>query len=150
MKKVRIAVVGAGLIGYRHIEEIRKNPECRLSSIVDPHPPARIAGLGDNAGLAAAGEVPLYASLGEMLARDRPDGVILATPNLLHADQAIECLAAGVTVFIEKPIAHTLAEGLRVVEDLPIVPITNTLQFHVRRAVGLGGRGGSTGRTCTS
>ncbi|MDR1936624.1 MAG: Gfo/Idh/MocA family oxidoreductase, partial [Candidatus Accumulibacter sp.] len=111
---VRIAVAGAGLIGYRHIEEIRKNPGCELAAIVDPHPPARIAGLGDNAGLAAMADVPLYASLGEMLARENPDGVILATPNALHADQAIECIAAGVTVFVEKPIAHTLAEGARV------------------------------------
>ena len=53
MKKVRIAVVGAGLIGYRHIEEIRKNPECELSSLVAPKPPARIAGLGAKAGLSA-------------------------------------------------------------------------------------------------
>jgi predicted dehydrogenase len=116
MKKVRIAVVGAGLIGYRHIEEIQKNPECELSSIVDPHPPAQIAGLGAKAGLAATSGAPLYASLGEMLARDRPDGVILSTPNRLHADQAIECIAAGVAVFIEKPIAHTLAEGRRICE----------------------------------
>ncbi|MDR0440522.1 MAG: Gfo/Idh/MocA family oxidoreductase, partial [Candidatus Accumulibacter sp.] len=116
MKKVRIAVAGAGLIGYRHIEEIQKNPECELASIVDPHPPARIAGLGANAGLAAMAGAPLYASLGEMLARDKPDGVILATPNRLHAEQAIECIAAGVTLFVEKPIAHTLAEGRRVCE----------------------------------
>lgn len=114
MKKVRIAVAGAGLIGYRHIEEIQKNPACELASIVDPHPPARIAGLGANAGLAATAGVPMYASLGEMLAKDKPDGVILATPNQLHAEQALECIAAGVTVFIEKPVAHTLAEGLRV------------------------------------
>ena len=53
MKKVRIAVVGAGLIGYRHIEDIRKNPECELSSLVAPKPPARIAGLGAKAGLSA-------------------------------------------------------------------------------------------------
>jgi predicted dehydrogenase len=116
MKKVRIAVAGAGLIGYRHIEEIRKNPACELASIVDPHPPARIAGLGANAGLAATAGAPLYASLGEMLAKDKPDGVILSTPNPLHADQAIECIDAGVAVFIEKPIAHTLAEGRRVCE----------------------------------
>lgn len=116
MKKVRIAVVGAGLIGYRHIEEIQKNPECELSSIVDPHPPTQIAGLGANAGLAATAGVPLYASLDEMLAKERPDGVILSTPNRLHTEQAMACIAAGVTVFIEKPIAHTLDEGLRVCE----------------------------------
>lgn len=114
MKKVRLSVAGAGLIGYRHIEEISKNPGCELASIVDPAPPERIAGLGTNAGLAMTAVVPRYDSLSEMLARDKPDGVVLATPNQLHADQAIQCIDAGVAVFIEKPVAHTLAEGIRV------------------------------------
>lgn len=114
MKKVRLSVAGAGLIGYRHIEEIRKNPGCELVSIVDPAPPKRIAGLGANAGLSMTAGVPLYDSLGEMLAKDKPDGVILATPNALHADQAIQCIEAGVSVFVEKPVAHTVADGLRV------------------------------------
>jgi predicted dehydrogenase len=99
---------------------------------VDPHPPARIAGLGENAGLVAATGAPLYASLGEMLARDKPDGAILATPNSLHAAQAIECIAAGVTVFIEKPVAHTLAEGRRVCEAAEKAGV-NVLVGHHRR-----------------
>jgi predicted dehydrogenase len=134
VKKVRIAVAGAGLIGYRHIEEIQKNPECELSSIVDPHPPARIAGLGANAGLAAMAGVPLYASLGEMLAKDKPDGVILAIPNQLHADQAIECIDAGVAVFIEKPVAHTLAEGRRVCEAAEKAGIEVLVGHHRRHS----------------
>ncbi|MDR3220624.1 MAG: Gfo/Idh/MocA family oxidoreductase [Candidatus Accumulibacter sp.] len=133
MKKVRIAVAGAGLIGYRHIEEIQKNPQCELASIVDPHPPARIAGLGVNAGLAATG-APFYASLGEMLARDKPDGVILATPNPLHADQAIQCIAAAVPALIEKPIAHTLAEGRCVCEAAEKAGIKVLVGHHRRHS----------------
>ncbi len=116
VKKIRISVAGAGLIGYRHIEEIQKNPNCELVSIVDPHPPTKIAGLGANAALSAGSSVPVYDSLTEMLAKDKPDGVVLATPNQLHADQAIECIKAGVAVFVEKPVAHTLADGIRVCE----------------------------------
>jgi predicted dehydrogenase len=115
VKKVRLAVAGAGLIGYRHIEEIRKNPHCELIAIVDPHPPKTIAGLGENAGL-AVGDTRMLASLSELLATDKPDGIILATPNQLHAQQALECIAAGVTTFIEKPVAHSLSEGLRICE----------------------------------
>lgn len=107
MKKVRISVAGAGLIGHRHIEELQKSPTCELASIVDPSPPAKFAQTALGAG------VPIYASLAEMFAKDKPDGVILATPNQLHADQAIECIRAGVTTFIEKPVAHTLTDGIR-------------------------------------
>ena len=134
MGKVRLSVVGAGLIGHRHIEEIRKNPDCELVSIVDPNPPKAIAGLGDKGGLAAAGDRPLYSSLEEMLSKDAPDGVILATPNRLHADQAIECIRHGVAVFIEKPIAHTLADGIRVCEAAEAAGIKVLVGHHRRHS----------------
>ena len=134
MKKVRLSVAGAGLIGYRHIEEIQKNPGCELVSIVDPHPPKKIAGLGANAGIAATAGVPMYQSLGEMLARDKPDGVILATPNQLHANQAIECINAGIAVFVEKPVAHTLADGIRVCEAAEATGVKVLVGHHRRHS----------------
>ena len=134
MKKVRLSVAGAGLIGYRHIEEIQKNPGCQLVSIVDPNPPKKIAGLGDNAGLAAIKDVPLYASLGEMLAKDKPDGVILATPNQLHAEQALECIRNGVPVFVEKPVAHNLSDGIRVCEAAEVAGVKVLVGHHRRHS----------------
>jgi predicted dehydrogenase len=108
MRKLRIAVAGAGVIGLRHIEEIQKCPSTELSAIVDP---------GPNAADAARKEgVPLYRSLAELFEKGRPDGVVLATPNHLHVEQGLECIAAGIPVLVEKPVAHTLADGLRLVE----------------------------------
>ncbi|MCC6196683.1 MAG: Gfo/Idh/MocA family oxidoreductase [Burkholderiales bacterium] len=103
--KVRLAVAGAGLIGLRHIEEIQRSRGAELAAIVDVAPKA--------ADTAREAGVPLYASLGQLFAQGRPDGVILATPNQMHVDQGLECIAAGVPVLIEKPVAHTLAEGVR-------------------------------------
>jgi predicted dehydrogenase len=51
-----------------------------------------------------------------MLRQDKPDGVVLATPNHLHVEQALECIGSGVPCLVEKPIAHTLEEGKRLVE----------------------------------
>ena len=134
MKKVRISVAGAGLIGYRHIEEIQQNPDCELVSIVDPHPPTKLAGLGSNAALGATAGVPMYASLTEMLARDKPDGVVLATPNQLHAEQALECIKAGVAVFVEKPVAHTLADGVRVCDAAEAAGVKVLVGHHRRHS----------------
>ena len=103
--KPRIAVAGAGLIGLRHIEEIGKSSSSVLSSIVDISPRA--------AESARAAGVPLHASLAELFAKDRPDGVVIATPNRMHVEQGLECVAARVPMLIEKPVAHTLAEGTR-------------------------------------
>ena len=108
MAPVRIAVAGAGLIGKRHIEEVDASPEAELAAIVDPGPAA--------AKPAGKFGVPLYASLGELFARDKPDGVILATPNRMHVGGGLECVAAGVPVIVEKPIGDTVEGATRLVE----------------------------------
>ena len=107
MSKVRIAVAGAGLIGLRHIEEIQKSQSAELAAIVDPSPKAQA--------VAAKERVTLFRSLDELFAKDKPDGVLLATPNQLHVEQALQCIAANVPVLVEKPLAHTLEEGKRLV-----------------------------------
>lgn len=112
MSKTRIAVAGAGLIGHAHIALAQRSTTCTLAAVVDPAPAAQA--------LAARAGVPLYQSLAELIARDRPDGVILATPNQLHVEQALQCIAAGLPILLEKPIAPTVAEGerlLRVVDE---------------------------------
>lgn len=105
MKKIRIAVAGAGLIGRRHIELLQASAECELAAIVDPLPAT--AAFAESLG------VPLYGDLETLLGEQRPDGVILATPNHLHVEGALACVAHGVPALIEKPVAHTLDEGKR-------------------------------------
>ncbi|MCU1720358.1 MULTISPECIES: Gfo/Idh/MocA family protein [unclassified Pseudomonas] len=105
MKKIRIAVAGAGLIGRRHIELIQASNDCELAAIVDPLPAT--ATFANSLG------VPLYSDLDSLLTAQRPDGVILATPNQLHVEGALTCVAHGIPALIEKPVAHTLEEGKR-------------------------------------
>mgnify|MGYP000320108234 FL=1 len=107
---LRIAVAGAGAIGMAHIAVIQQSAHCVLSAIVDPSPSA--------AAVAAAQGVPLYISLDELLAQDKPDGIILATPNALHVTQALQCMAAGVPLLLEKPIATTVQEAQDLVEHV--------------------------------
>jgi predicted dehydrogenase len=101
--KLRIAVVGAGAIGKVHIAAVRSSPDCTLSAIVDPSPSAVTVAMDIG--------VPLHSSIDALLSQDRPDGLILATPNSLHVPQALQCIAAGLPVLLEKPIATTVAEG---------------------------------------
>ncbi len=105
---LRIAVAGAGYIGQAHMAALQQTPGAGLSAVVDPSPAAPA--------LAAAAGVPLYPSLDELLRHDRPDGVVLATPNTLHVPQALQCLEAGLPVLLEKPIAPSVAEALTLVE----------------------------------
>src|SRR6476469_2794349 len=105
---VRIAVAGAGLIGKRHIEEIDASDAAVLASIVDPGP------AGPD--LAHKCGVPSYSSLAELFARDKPDGLILATPNQMHVAGGLDCVEAGVPVIVEKPIGDTVASATCLVE----------------------------------
>ena len=107
MTSPRIAVAGAGYIGLAHIDVIQKSPLCALSAIVDPSPKSQ--------DVAAAAGVRHFQSLEALFAQDRPDGVVLATPNVLHVPQAMQCLAAGVPILLEKPIAPTLTEAAQLV-----------------------------------
>src|SRR6185312_11453200 len=104
MSAVRIAVAGAGLIGARHIDRVDRSAGAELASVVEPA----------SAGVEVAERfgVARYDSLTRMLEQDRPHGVVLATPNRLHVEGGLECVRAGVSVLIEKPIAHTV-EGAR-------------------------------------
>ena len=108
MSRTRIAVAGAGYIGLAHVAVAQASPTCTLAAIVDPASGAAQA--------AAEAGVPLYRSLDELIEKDRPDGVILATPNALHVPQALQCIDAGLPCLLEKPIAPTVAEGERLLK----------------------------------
>lgn len=103
MEVLKFGVVGAGHIGKRHAEMIRRRPDCALEALADVRPRAA-CGVGE--------EVPFYGSLEAMLtAHPGLDVVSICTPNGLHAAQAIEALQAGCHVVIEKPMALSRADG---------------------------------------
>ncbi|NOU05097.1 MAG: Gfo/Idh/MocA family oxidoreductase [Hyphomicrobiaceae bacterium] len=107
-KPVRIAVMGAGLIGKRHIEHVLASDRATLSAIVDPTPVGKI--------LAEQHRVPWFRSFAEMVTHDKPEGVIIATPNQVHVANGIDAVSAGIPVLVEKPIADDVASGLKLVE----------------------------------
>lgn len=110
MSKTRIAVAGAGYIGQAHIGVLLNSATCALSAIVDPSPAA-----GE---VAAKAGVRLFKSIDELLAQDRPDGLVLATPNHLHLAQGLQCIAVQLPILLEKPIATTVMEGEQLVKSV--------------------------------
>ena len=104
---VRLAVVGAGLIGRQHIRRVRNEPEAALVAIVDPTDGARE--------LAQGAGTPWFPDLAALLQADRPDGVIVATPNQLHVANGLACVEAGVPMLMEKPVSDDVAGGWELV-----------------------------------
>jgi predicted dehydrogenase len=108
MQTLRIAVLGAGLIGQKHIELVAASRECALAAICDADP-AR-------SDIAARYGVPFYQDLDRLLAAHALDGAIVATPTALHASHGIACAERGVHLLIEKPIAAALGEARQLLE----------------------------------
>ncbi|MEP7328024.1 MAG: Gfo/Idh/MocA family oxidoreductase [Betaproteobacteria bacterium] len=122
MQPLRIAVAGAGMIGRRHMELIATSHACTLAAVVDPAPASQV--------LAQAYGVAHHVSLAHLLAGPHPDAVIIATPNHLHVTNAIDCIAAGVPALIEKPVAHTMAEGHRLAAAAARSPVPLLVGHH--------------------
>ena len=108
-ESVYIALAGAGLIGRQHAEVIRSmSPEVELHAIVDPSLDGKSFAL--NLGL------DWFPTLEDLFAADRPDGIVVATPNQVHVDNALTCIEQSIPVLVEKPIATTVAESVKIVD----------------------------------
>ncbi|MGO8080938.1 Gfo/Idh/MocA family protein [Rhizobium leguminosarum] len=92
MKPLEIAVMGAGLIGRRHVERVMSEPGTVLSAVIDPSAAGR-----DFAETVGA---RWYGSFSDIRVEDRPDGVIVATPNQLHVENGMEIVAAGIPLLV--------------------------------------------------
>jgi predicted dehydrogenase len=103
MARTRIAIAGAGYIGQAHLAAAQLSSTVEPVALIDPAQAA--------IDIAAKAGIPLYVSLPDMLAHQRPDGVVLATPNALHVPHALLCIEAGLPILLEKPLAPTVAEA---------------------------------------
>lgn len=100
---MRIAVIGAGAIGLTHCQAIAAVEAAEIAGIADPFP--------GGAKLAAEFGATGYPDHKALIAAERPDAAIIAAPNETHLPIALDCLAAGVPVLVEKPLTNSLAEA---------------------------------------
>jgi predicted dehydrogenase len=105
---VRLGFLGVGWIGRHRMEQIAKHTDAQIVAIADPDPGRR------QAALAVAANARACEHLGQLLEQEL-DGVVIATPSALHAEQSIAALDRGLAVFCQKPLARTAVEASRVV-----------------------------------
>jgi UDP-N-acetyl-2-amino-2-deoxyglucuronate dehydrogenase len=106
---LKAAVVGCGDVSAVHLQAISDLPGARLAAVCDTDP-ARLGAASSAYG------VPGFAEHISLIETVRPDVVHIATPHNTHASIAADCLERGVNVIVEKPLAHTLEEGRRLVQ----------------------------------
>jgi predicted dehydrogenase len=105
----RLGFLGVGWIGRNRMEALAGDGLAQVAAVADPQAEA----------LAAAAEVAPQAGRAETLEElleHELDGIVIATPSALHAEQAIAALERGLAVFCQKPLARDAAETQRVLE----------------------------------
>ena len=100
--KLRAGVIGAGAFGRLHAQKYASQPGVDLVGVADAHEERARA-------VAAPMGITMFADYRFML--PHLDVVTIATPAASHGEIGAECLARGIHVLMEKPIAATLAEA---------------------------------------
>lgn len=103
-ERVRVGIVGAGLMGSVHASVFALDSRAVITTIIDPEPSARAA-------LAAQHQCTAYGSLKPALAAGETDLLVVATPPSTHASLAAAALSVGVSVLVEKPVCLDVEEA---------------------------------------
>jgi predicted dehydrogenase len=107
---IKFAITGAGFISKIHAKALQTMPNAELESVVE-----RFSKTAQPF-MVQFGVKNHYKTVNELLQKDPIDALIIATPNSLHAPQAIAALNAGVHVMVEKPMAMNAREAHLMVE----------------------------------
>ena len=92
------------------MREALASGQCSAVALADPDPSQMEKASGEITKL-SSDQPRRYKDYREMLRKERPDIVIVATPDHWHALQTIDALKSGAHVFVEKPIGHTVNES---------------------------------------
>jgi predicted dehydrogenase len=123
MSNITIGVIGAGLIGRKHLRKIAEHGDYELVGIADvnvehvsaEHPKTRV-----------------FADYRQLLDQARPQAVIIASPNQLHAETGIECARRGIHILIEKPVTETIETAAALMAEVRKGGIKSLVGHHRR------------------
>ena len=104
---MKVLIAGLGNMGLSHAKAWLKQPGAQIIGLVNRSPvalPPELAG------------IPVETDFHDALDRLKPDLAVIATYSDSHADYAVAAMKAGAHVFVEKPLATTVADAQRVAD----------------------------------
>src|ERR1700690_2030642 len=121
---LRIGVIGVGVMGSNHARVLTGLPGAELIGVADPDR-KQVDFVARTLGCAA------FSDVAELLDA-KVDAITIAAPTHLHRDIALACIARGVHVMVEKPIASSVEEGREIIAAARRVGVT-LMVGHVER-----------------
>lgn len=120
--RITVGFIGMGKMARGHLENFRRDSTVQVLAICDveqgrreEHAQLTEAFYAERDGQGSYSGCDTYGDFREVCARPDIDGVIIATPNHWHALNAVEAAKNGKDIYLEKPIARTIAEGQAIV-----------------------------------
>lgn len=111
-ESLKINIIGMGLMGTAAARTLVLDPRVNLTAIAERGEERRDAARAEF-GLEAA-----YEDFPEMLDREKPDAVFIATPDWFHYEPVMACLERGIHVHVEKPLTTDEDEARRIVKKV--------------------------------
>ena len=111
-------------MGLQHIIAIQKSKFATLHSIVEIKKNGRK--------LSKKFNVPLYKNIKILLAKNKPDAVIIATPNVLHENDTVQFLKAKIPVLLEKPISDNIKSAKKIINSARSNKTSLLIGYHRR------------------
>ena len=116
---ISVLVMGAGLIGGRHIAAIKENPNCRLAGIIE-----------NDEARAEGHDAPVYSSIARV--DSHVDAIVIATPTANHAAHAAQAARRGWHMLIEKPVVARPGQARGLLEILEKTGVKCLVGHHRR------------------
>jgi len=141
MKKIKIAIIGAGYIADYHARGLQALPNVEIAIVIDTQSEAAEK-FASKYSIKEVGSDAM-----SLLQRDDIDAVVLGVPNKYHAPYALEFLKNGKDVFLEKPMAMNSEEGKEIMEvsgeTKQLVMVGHMWRFdtevnHIKQVIGSG------------
>lgn len=121
MAKTTFAIIGTGVVGERIINQISAHANCEIVSVFDENK-TRLDEI------ATKYQLPVAESL-ERLLQMRPDWVYIGTPPVSHAPLSEQIAAYGLNILSEKPLAHDVKDGMRMVTVTAEANVQTAMHF---------------------
>ncbi len=121
MRKTTFALIGTGIVGERIINQLLNSDMCEIVSLYDENK-TRLQEMSSKYGLPVAQDV-------EALFETKPDWVYIGTPPVSHATLAEAAAKHGLNILAEKPLAHNVEDGRKMVEAAKEAKVHTAMHF---------------------
>src|SRR2546426_6346031 len=113
--KITAAIIGCGIRGKQHADELAKLSDCEIAYVCDPDR-ERADELAADLVTQKRPQPKAVQDLRVILDDKSVAAVFIAAPNHWHALAAVWAMQAGKDVYVEKPVSHNISEGRRIVQ----------------------------------